>query len=161
MSLFMCSVLLLLPMPKIKRSPGRKPWVRHPTKATVFKVPLDSYITGELTILDTGIEIRDGIEPTPFVWDAAVQLPWNPEAAALVRRPKVNIKRIYLNAVSILTVKCVLDRRHPNVLSVTFGLCDDGIGVDQLKLDERCEVASVSWFAFDGTNIGRMRPMGV
>jgi hypothetical protein len=68
-------------------------------------VPLGSYVARELTILNASIEIRNGIEAAPLVRHTDVQLSWHPKAAAPVSRPKVNIRRINLNAVSILTMK--------------------------------------------------------
>jgi hypothetical protein len=112
----------------------------------IRKVPLGSYVTRELTILNASIEIRDAIKAAPLVGHTDVELSWNPKAAAPVSGPKVNIRRINLNAVSILTMKYVLYRRHPNMSSVTLSLCDYGVGIDQAKLDERSEVARMDSF---------------
>jgi hypothetical protein len=96
----------------------------------ILKLPLGSYISRELTILDTSIEIRNRVEAAPFIWDTNIQLPWNPKAATSVSRLKVNIRCINLKAVPVLTMKYILFRRHPDVSSVALGDCDYGVGID-------------------------------
>jgi hypothetical protein len=113
-------------------------------------IPLGSNVPPVLAVLDAGIKIRERIEAAPFVGHADIQLAWYPETAAPAGGTKINVGRVDLYAVFVLTMKDILCRRQPEVALVTLSSCDYGVRVNRLNLGESVRRTSMSRMALIG-----------